>query len=93
MQILSSITDLAVSARRPPQDLVLPFFAKVSAPPHSTAFDKEVAAFVGRVQARAIVKKQEQAEAEAQEEELEELRPGDEGAVSVTLFSYLQSRV
>jgi hypothetical protein len=45
--------------------LVIPFFRKLEETSHRDAFLAEVSAFVGRVRARAVVKKQEAAEAAA----------------------------
>lgn len=69
-QILSHITELAVSLRRPPRDVVIPFFRRISEPEHGQSFKEAVDLFISRIQKRAIDKKKEMAEEAARKKEL-----------------------
>ncbi|KAG5175284.1 hypothetical protein JKP88DRAFT_339255 [Tribonema minus] len=64
-QMLSNITELAVGLRRPPQDVVIPFFRRLSEKVHGDAFEEAVRDFYARVQARAKEKRREMAAEEA----------------------------
>ncbi|CAM9653817.1 unnamed protein product [Chrysoparadoxa australica] len=69
-QILSHVTELAVSLARPPQDVVNPFFKRIEEPEHKKAFQEAVAGFVEKVQKRAVEKRKEM-EAEEKEQVVE----------------------
>lgn len=63
-QILSHITELAVSMRRDPRDVINAFFFRLEEKEHFTAFTTAVSDFVTRIQARAIEKRKEMDEEE-----------------------------
>mmetsp|Transcript_50408 Transcript_50408/g.64624 ORF Transcript_50408/g.64624 Transcript_50408/m.64624 type:complete len:159 (+) Transcript_50408:997-1473(+) len=69
-QILSHITELAVSLKRPPRDVVIPFFRRISEPEHGNSFKEAVDLFISRIQKRAIDKRKEMDEAAARKKEL-----------------------
>jgi cell division cycle protein 37 len=58
-QILSHITELALSLKRPPRDVVLPFFKRISEAEHGKSFQEAVDIFISRIQKRAIDKRKE----------------------------------
>ncbi|CAN0032892.1 unnamed protein product, partial [Ectocarpus sp. 8 AP-2014] len=65
-QLLSSITELAVSLRRPPQDVVPALFLRLDEAEHSQRFRDGVNDFVAKVQNRAVEKRKEMEAEEAE---------------------------
>eukprot|EP00903_Cladosiphon_okamuranus_P015628 g14431.t1 len=68
-QLLSSITELAVSLRRPPQDVVPALFLRLDEEEHLKRFTDGVQDFVAKVQNRAVEKRKEMEQEEQEEEE------------------------
>ena len=58
-QILSHITELGVSMKRDPRDVVLPFFMRIQEKEYFTAFVGAINDFVTKIIERAIVKRKE----------------------------------
>ena len=66
-QILSHITELAVSMKRDPRDMVLPFFKRISEAEYLTGFTTSVAEFTERIVKRAVEKRKEMDAEDAEE--------------------------
>lgn len=66
-QILSHITELGMSTRRDPRDVIIPFFARISEPEYSKGFQEAVSDFIRRIQKRAVEKRIEMDQERAQE--------------------------
>ena len=77
-QILSHITELAVSMKRDPRDMVLPFFKRISEAEYMTGFTTSVTEFTERIVKRAVEKRKEMdaEEAEEMDEDSVPLGPG-----------------
>lgn len=98
-QLLSHICELAVSLKRPPRDVVVPFFRRIQEPEHLAGFKDAVAGFVDRIAKRAVDKRREmdeerarRAEQGGEEEEVEltkEERMGPGGLDPVEVFETL----
>jgi cell division cycle protein 37 len=58
-QILSHITELAVSMRRDPRDVIIPFFLRIQEDDHKKAFEGAVKDFIDRIKKRAVEKRKE----------------------------------
>ncbi|CAM9519426.1 unnamed protein product, partial [Phaeothamnion confervicola] len=58
-QILTNVAELAMSMKRPPQDVVRPFFRRIQEPEHLNNFNDAVESFAKRVQDRAVEKRKE----------------------------------
>ncbi len=76
-QILSHITELGVSMRRDPRDVIIPFFRRIQEREYLTGFLQSVTDFTERIKARSIVKRKEM-DAERRQEEREK-----EGGVAI----------
>jgi len=98
-QILTHVADLATSLRRPPRDVVLPFFKRISEDEYLKGFLSAVDDFITRIQKRAVEKRKEMdAEAAARgEEETTELsreeRMGPGGLDPIEVFESLPEAV
>jgi len=95
-QILSHVSELALSLKRPSRDVVVPFFRRITEPEHKAGFDEAVAGFITRIQKRAVDKRKEMKDEEAanagQVEEVEltrEERMGPGGLDPVEVFETL----
>eukprot|EP00904_Undaria_pinnatifida_P006348 jgi/Undpi1/2843/HiC_scaffold_14.g06220.m1 len=92
-QLLSSITELAVSLRRPPQDVVPALFLRLNEDEHAKRFKDGVQDFVSKVQKRAVEKRKEMDAEEEQETTTVELskeeRMGPGGLDPVEVFATL----
>jgi len=90
-QILSNITELAVGLKRPPQDVVKPFFVRLGEAGHKSAFETAVSDFVSKVRERAKVKRKEMDEEKSEEvvELSKEERLGPGGLDPVEVFESL----
>ncbi|CAM9268009.1 unnamed protein product [Pylaiella littoralis] len=97
-QLLSSITELAVSLRRPPQDVVPALFLRLDEAEHSKRFTDGVNDFVAKVQNRAVEKRKEM-EAEEKEDQdttvelSKEERMGPGGLDPVEVFPTLPEQM
>jgi len=87
-QILSHITELGVSMRRHPRDVVLPFFRRIEEPAYRAGFDDAVEGFVDRIRKRAVEKRKEMDKDNAVELSKEE-RIGPGGLDPVEVFESL----
>lgn len=87
-QILSHITELGVSMRRHPRDVVLPFFKRIEEPVYKAGFDNAVEGFVDRIQKRAVEKRKEMQKDNTVELSREE-RLGPGGLDPVEVFESL----
>lgn len=72
-QILSHITELAVSLGRDPRDVILPFFRRIEEKEYLTNFLSAVQDFIVRIQKRSVEKRREM-DAEARREAREEAK-------------------
>jgi cell division cycle protein 37 len=64
-QIISHVVELSVTLNRPPRDVVVPFFRRISEPEHNAAFLEAVKTFIVRIQKRAVDKAKEMEEERA----------------------------
>lgn len=95
-QILTNISELAVSMGRHPRDVVLAFFARIENPQFGKGFEEAVQDFIVKIQKRAVEKRKEMDAQEAergpkyQEVELSpEERTGPGGLDPVEVFESL----
>ena len=75
-QILSHVTDLAVSMKRDPRDVVRPFFVRISEPEYLSAFTQAAKEFTEKIVKRAVEKRKEMDAEKDDDEEDVPLGPG-----------------